>query len=222
MYDLALGYEGRNDHDQWRHSPLPSLLAGKSALNRLERSLTEPTRGKKINSDPDARDHRLVDLFLEAFPQPTRQCVLNLGATDLPLHGQQEHGYERNRLDYVLGLARNSRLERLVAPWLASVTGPTRGPGKRPDPAAAPVTCTGVRNPPATRSQAIGTRCPHPGDTRPRNTASTAMRVIWCSLYLNAPISTHLTTYHRQISIPFNRAPPRSRHRPPGAIILGF
>ncbi|MFN9262694.1 MAG: transposase [Acidobacteriota bacterium] len=160
MYDLALGYEGRNDHDHWRHNLLPSLLAGKSTLNRLERSITEPTRDKKINSDPDARDHLLVDLFLEAFPHPPRQSALNLGAADLPLHGQQEHGCERNRVDYVLGLARNSRLERLVAPWLASVTGPTRGPGsrsrylhRRPRPARHPLPGDRTPLPPSGRYQ---------------------------------------------------------------------
>lgn len=36
---------------------------------------------------------------------------------------------ESNRVDYVLGLARNSRREGSVAPWLASGSGPTRGRG---------------------------------------------------------------------------------------------
>jgi hypothetical protein len=107
IYGLALGYEDLNDHDQWRHDPLLGLLAGKrhpqqplagkSTLNRLELSTPEPTRYKKIDSDPDAIDRLLLDLFLEAFPQPPRQIVLDLDATDLPLHGHQEqrffHGY---------------------------------------------------------------------------------------------------------------------------------
>jgi hypothetical protein len=43
IYGLALGYEDRNDHDQWRHDPLlagkrhpQKPLAGKSTLNRLK------------------------------------------------------------------------------------------------------------------------------------------------------------------------------------------
>jgi hypothetical protein len=44
---------------------------------------------------------------------------------------------ESNRVDYDLGLARNSRLEGPVAPWLASGSGPTRGRGRRP-PASRP------------------------------------------------------------------------------------
>jgi len=173
-------------------------------LNRLELSTPEPTRYKKVDSDPDAIDRLLLDLFLEAFPQPPRQIVLDLDATDLPLHGHQEqrffHGYydgycylplyifcgehllcarlrpanqdaaagsveeiqrivaqirqawpkvqvilrgdsgfcrdalmswcESNRVDFVLGLARNSRLEGLVAPYVTKARGRQSATGK--------------------------------------------------------------------------------------------
>jgi hypothetical protein len=110
IYGLALGYEDLNDHEQLRNDPLLALvagqreiaqpLAGKSTLNRLERTppgspLAE--RYHKIGYSPTAIDELLVKIFLEAHPRAPQQIVLDLDATDTPLHGQQEgrffHGY---------------------------------------------------------------------------------------------------------------------------------
>jgi hypothetical protein len=121
VYGLALGYEDLNDHDQLRQDPLLALLsgksdlegeqrrrpqdrgkagAGKSTLNRLE--LTRPeatrkTRYKKIVLDDQAADRLLVDLYVQAQPRCPRRIVLDLDATDDPIHGEQEgrffHGY---------------------------------------------------------------------------------------------------------------------------------
>lgn len=107
VFGLALGYEDLNDHDHLRHDPLLSLLAGKpdltqplagkSTLNRLELSTSETNRYKKIEADTAAIDRLTVDLFIEAHAEPPARIVLDLDATDLPLHGQQEqrffHGY---------------------------------------------------------------------------------------------------------------------------------
>src|SRR5260370_27021306 len=72
-------------------------VAGKSTLNRLELSRAEATRYHKISHDPSAIEGLLVDLFLEAHKQPPKQIILDLDATDDPLHGEQEgrffHGY---------------------------------------------------------------------------------------------------------------------------------
>ena len=72
-------------------------MAGKSTLNRLELSTLAPTRYHKISHDPVAIKNLLVDLFLEAHERPPRQIILDLDATDDPLHGEQEgrffHGY---------------------------------------------------------------------------------------------------------------------------------
>jgi hypothetical protein len=210
VYALALGYEDLNDHETLRVDPLLAVLsgkrepgteplAGKSTLNRLE--LTRPLsrsgeqRYKKILLDPQAADQLLLQLFVESFAQAPESLVLDLDATDDPLHGKQEgrffHGYyghycylplyvfsgdqllcarlrtsdsdasagalsevqrivshlrqhwpevkltlradsgfcreelmrwcEQNRVDYVFGLARNSRLEALLADALAQV-----------------------------------------------------------------------------------------------------
>ena len=111
VYGLALGYEDLNDHDELRHDPVMAVLAGKlaarradcapvagnSTLNRLELSRAEATRYHKISHDPGAIEGLFVDLFLEANKQPPKQIILDLDATDDPLHGEQEgrffHGY---------------------------------------------------------------------------------------------------------------------------------
>jgi hypothetical protein len=72
-------------------------VAGKSTLNRLELSRTEPTRYHRISHDPRVIEALFVDLFMEAQPQAPGQIILDLDATDDPLHGHQEgrffHGY---------------------------------------------------------------------------------------------------------------------------------
>jgi hypothetical protein len=114
VFGLALGYEDLNDHDHLRHDPLLAVLlgkleakrsdcapvAGKSTLNRLELSRREPTKYHKISHDETAIENLQVDLFMEAHRQAPRQIVLDLDATDDPLHGHQEgrffHGYYDN------------------------------------------------------------------------------------------------------------------------------
>jgi len=109
IYGLALGYEDLNDHEQLRHDPLLALLAGKrelevplagkSTLNRMELTpaSSRGDRYHKITYSGEALDRLLVDVFLEAHPQPPAQIVLDLDVTDTPLHGEQEarffHGY---------------------------------------------------------------------------------------------------------------------------------
>ena len=121
VFALALGYEDLNDHDQLREDPLLAVLAekadplgesrvrerdrgkalaGKSTLNRLELTKAEvqgDERYKKIGIDTEAVDRLLVKVFLEAHAVPPTEIVLDLDATDDPVHGNQEgrffHGY---------------------------------------------------------------------------------------------------------------------------------
>ena len=111
VFAIGLGYEDLNDHDELRHDPMMAVLAGKlearredcapvagkSTLNRLELSKLEPTRYHKISHNPVAIRNLLVDLFVEAHARAPKQIILDLDATDDPLHGQQEgrffHGY---------------------------------------------------------------------------------------------------------------------------------
>lgn len=121
IYALALGYEDLIDHDDLRCDPLLAVLvgkkdplgkdrsrardqgkalAGKSTLNRLELTPADANgkhRYKKIVIDEDWVDRFFVDVFLESCATPPKQIVLDVDATDDPLHGKQEgrffHGY---------------------------------------------------------------------------------------------------------------------------------
>jgi hypothetical protein len=111
VFGIALGYEDLNDHDELRHDPMMAVLAGKlearrsdcapvagkSTLNRLERSVLASTRYHKISHNPVAIRNLFVDLFLEAHECAPERIILDLDATDDPLHGEQEgrffHGY---------------------------------------------------------------------------------------------------------------------------------
>jgi hypothetical protein len=213
---IALGYEDLNDHDDLRHDPLLACLvgkvdptgqdrlrpqdrgkplAGKSTLNRLEltpANATAADRYKKIVARPEAIEQFFLDVFVQAQAAAPDHLLLDLDATDDPIHGRQEgrffHGYygnycylplyifcgqhllcatlrtadhdashgaleqlqrviaclrrkwpqvrvtiradsgfcrdeimtwcEANQVDYILGLARNSRLETWLAPAL--------------------------------------------------------------------------------------------------------
>jgi hypothetical protein len=125
IYGLALGYEDLNDHDELRRDPLFAVLvgkedpegenrvrpqdrgkaaAGKSTLNRLELTPANPTttelRYKKIILNSEQIDRLFVDVFLQAHAEPPEQIILDVDATDDPIHGNQEgrffHGYYMN------------------------------------------------------------------------------------------------------------------------------
>jgi hypothetical protein len=124
VYGLALGYEDLNDHDQLRQDPMLAVLvekkdptgesrvrerdqgkalAGKSTLNRLELTKAEANekeRYKKIVMKEEAVDGLMVDVFLESYAEAPAEIVLDVDATDDPVHGQQEgrffHGYYGN------------------------------------------------------------------------------------------------------------------------------
>jgi Transposase DDE domain group 1 len=109
---IALGYEDVNDHDTLRFDPVLALfsdrleakrkdcapLAGKSTINRLEHAPRDGgERYHKIGHDAKALERVFVDVFLDAYGKPPEEIVLDLDATDDPLHGDQEgrffHGY---------------------------------------------------------------------------------------------------------------------------------
>ena len=121
VYALALGNEDVNDHDELRRDPVLATLvgkvdptggsrrresdrgnplAGKSTMNRLE--LADPERAAghryhRIACHSEAVDRFFVDVFVNAHETPPTVIVLDVDATDDPLHGGQEgrffHGY---------------------------------------------------------------------------------------------------------------------------------
>jgi hypothetical protein len=121
VYGIALGYEDINDHDDLRRDTLLATLvgktdptgahrtrerdrgyplAGKSTLNRLELApagVKSTHRYHRIVCQPEKVDGFFVETFLDAYSKPPQRIVLDLDATDDPLHGGQEdrffHGY---------------------------------------------------------------------------------------------------------------------------------
>ena len=121
IFALALGHEDLNDHETLRRDPLLATLAGKldptgqsrarerdrgcalagkSTLNRLELTPADAgpaSRYQKIVYDAELLERLFVDVFLEAHRRAPARIILDLDATDDPLHGEQEgrffHGY---------------------------------------------------------------------------------------------------------------------------------
>jgi hypothetical protein len=121
VFGLCLGYEDLNDHDRLRCDPLLAVLvgkddplgkdrldpadrgkplAGKSTLNRLELSpvgADADSRYKKIVAHMDRLENFLVEAFLQQHAAPPARIILDLDATDDPIHGHQLgrffHGY---------------------------------------------------------------------------------------------------------------------------------
>lgn len=124
VFALALGYEDLNDHDQLRADPLLAVLvgksdptgqdriaardrgkplAGKSTLNRLELTpagADAEHRYKKVVACHRDFERWFTEAFLTLTPRPPAEIVLDLDATDDPLHGHQLgrffHGYYGN------------------------------------------------------------------------------------------------------------------------------
>lgn len=96
LYGLCCGYEDLNDHDRLRHDPLMQTAVGKDAglassptLSRLE---TRATR-----RDTLSLNRVLVEQFIASHRAAPAELVLDVDASDVPLHGDQElsqfHGY---------------------------------------------------------------------------------------------------------------------------------
>ena len=118
---MALGYEDLNDHDHLASDKMLAVavgktdpqgqdrrsikdkgkpLAGKSTLNRLELTAADAdskSAYKKIVLNPESVDNLFVDTFLESQTRVPEEIILDVDATDDPLHGNQEgkffHGY---------------------------------------------------------------------------------------------------------------------------------
>jgi hypothetical protein len=121
IFGLCLGYEDLNDHDRLRHDPLLAVLAGvtdplgedrarpsdrgkalagKSTLNRLELTPVgagDDSRYKKIVAHMSRIENYFPEAFVRQQTTPPSRIVLDLDATDDPIHGQQLgrffHGY---------------------------------------------------------------------------------------------------------------------------------
>ncbi len=133
VYGLASGYEDLNDHDDLRRDPLLATvvgkddptgksrqrrrdrgkaLAGESTLNHLELTpvgADKDSRYKKIICRTRDVERLFVSLFLQAHARAPERIVLDLDATDDPIHGHQlgrfSHGYYKNDRDLPLSIS---------------------------------------------------------------------------------------------------------------------
>ena len=194
LYGLCCGYEDLNDHTALRGDPLMQTAVGtgealgsSATLCRMERQANR--------ADVVALNRVLVDQFIAVQRAAPKELILDIDASDIPLHGEQEmaefnayydhycylplyvfcgkamlacvlrnsridgaqhaaavikllitrlrqawpkvriivrgdSGFcrqrlirwcERNGVGYVIGVARNARLHRIVAPWEAQM-----------------------------------------------------------------------------------------------------
>jgi Transposase DDE domain group 1 len=108
---IAAGYEDLNDHNRLRLDPLfaavvgkrdPSgrerraprdkgkALAGASTLNRLEVSNVEASSYDKFQANHPQIEATLLRLGVRCLPKHLEEVIIDLDATDDPLHGRQE------------------------------------------------------------------------------------------------------------------------------------
>lgn len=124
VFGIACGYEDLVDHGALRDDPLLAAVVGKadplgrdrlskkdkghplaspSTLNRLELTPADAgaaSRYRKVVYDAAAVEDFFVDAYLDAHQRAPKEIVLDLDATDDPIHGTQEgrffHGYYGN------------------------------------------------------------------------------------------------------------------------------
>ena len=89
LYGLCCGYEDLNDHDTLRNDPLMQTAVGTTealgsspTLSRLETGATR--------ADIVALNRVLVDQFIASHTSCPGELVLDIDASDIPLHGEQE------------------------------------------------------------------------------------------------------------------------------------
>lgn len=117
LLGLAAGYEDLSDHHRLRNDPLFAVAVGKtdplgmnraekdqgkalaspSTLNRLELGNNKDTCCHKIHADAVQIEAALLLMGVRCLAKHTQEVVIDLDASDDPLHGKQEgrfyHGY---------------------------------------------------------------------------------------------------------------------------------
>src|SRR5271165_5563016 len=117
LLGLAAGYEDLNDHNLLRLDPLFAVVVGKedplatgrapqdqgkalasaSTLNRLELGNNKKTGYHKISADHEGIPDTLLRKGVSCLSKHSKEVVIDLDASDDPLHGHQEgrffHGF---------------------------------------------------------------------------------------------------------------------------------
>lgn len=96
VYALCAGYEDLNDHDRLRQD-----LLLRTAVGRVDELASSPTlcrlENRATRAQVVALNRVLVEQFIAQHPTPPHELILDVDASDVPLHGDQEltqfHGY---------------------------------------------------------------------------------------------------------------------------------
>lgn len=116
-FQIIAGYEDCNDADELRLDPTLRVVAGRS-LEPHDFLSSQPTLCRFENSVTRHDIKRLmklqVELFLESFGKSPEEIVLDIDATDDPVHGQQQlamfHGYYEQYQFYPLIISSNRHI----------------------------------------------------------------------------------------------------------------
>jgi hypothetical protein len=96
IYALCCGYEDLNDHARLRHDILMQTAVGQIAALGSAPTLCR-LENKAGQAEVVALHGVLVDQFVASYRKAPREIVLDIDASDIPLHGAQEqiefHGY---------------------------------------------------------------------------------------------------------------------------------
>jgi hypothetical protein len=90
IYGLCCGYEDLNDHGALR-----SDLLMQTAVGRVQELASAPTlcrlEGRATRAQMVALHGVLIDQFIASYDTAPEEIVLDVDASDVPLHGNQEH-----------------------------------------------------------------------------------------------------------------------------------
>jgi Transposase DDE domain group 1 len=100
---VLAGKDDPTGNDRPRERDKGKSLAGKSTLNRLELTpigANSKSRYKKITFNRKKADDFFVDVFMRSYDKAPPRIIIDLDATDDPIHGNQSgrffHGYYGN------------------------------------------------------------------------------------------------------------------------------
>ena len=118
LFGLAAGYEDLNDHTLLRNDPLWQAATDHPEVDGSAELSSPPTLCRLENRITRADLVRiatvLVDQFLASFETPPAELILDIDATDDPIHGRQEkhffHGYYDHHCFLPLYVTCGSRL----------------------------------------------------------------------------------------------------------------
>ncbi len=106
VYQIIGGYEDANDSNYLRNDPIFQLICGKTPTIEGESLASQPTISRWENQIFVQEIKKLrrffVDKFIESYPTPPEQIILDIDGTDAVTYGNQQlslfHGYYQEKI----------------------------------------------------------------------------------------------------------------------------